>query len=484
MLKSVLGECTTVAATVVLARLLTPAQFGHAAVALLFVLLAVILTFEGFSAALVQRPDVRVSHQQAAVLLNLIGGTVLAGIVLCSALFLWQHVFGSETANLIAITSPAFLLASVGAVSRANLWRRLAFDRMTQIDLAAGFLGSASSVTLAVLGFGASALVIGAVLGVGVGAVLQLLAAPEPLPRWHLREVREIARYGLPASLAGLVNQLFANIDYWIVAARLSAYQTGIYYRAFNVGVLYQSKISGIMMQLAFPVYSRIESRQEMRRLHERAARVHAVVIFPFLALLIALAPVAIPFVFGQAWRPAVGPAQILAVAGMAAAILTGYPQVMEAVGKPLPLLVFNIAALAIYGTAIALAATHGLVVVSVAATAVYVAILVGAYEFLLKPHLGLSLARLVPEMGPAVGGCLALLAVCEPLRMLLAPHLPAALTILVVASVGLVLYAATLRTLFRTTWRDLETLAYRTVPSLQRLRARDTPTASTATPG
>jgi len=222
-----------------------------------------------------------------------------------------------------------------------------------------------------------------------------------------------------------------------------------------------------VMMQIAFPVYSRLSSREEMRVLHERAARVHAAVIFPLLASLVVLAPVVVPFVFGPAWKPAVLPAQVLSGAGMVAAVLTGYPQVMLAVGRPRTLLKFNLAVLATYATAVWIAVGHGLIAVSIAVVVVYMLVLLAAYRFLLGPQLGITVRRLIPGLGPAVTGCAALLAVCMPLRVLLEPLLPRILTIGIVGSVGLLVYAMVLRTAFRSTWNDLLTLVVKVVPQL-----------------
>jgi lipopolysaccharide exporter len=473
MLTRIASETLALGATVALARLLSPAQFGRAAVALIFIPLATILTFEGFASALVQRDSIDDSHVRSAVSMSLVGGIVLSGLAVGLAPLLWRPLFGAETESLMLLMSPVFLMASLGGVSRALLWRRLEFRRMSLIEMTALTLGSVVALALALDGLGAQAIVIGALAQVAVGSLLLFVSAPAPLPRWHGSSQREISGFGVPAALAGLVDVLFRNVDYAIVAARLPAAQTGIYWRAFNLGVVYQDKLSGVMMQLAFPVYSRTESREELRKLHERATRVHAAVIFPLLASLIVFAPVLIPFVLGAAWTPSVGPTQILAVAGMVAAILTGYPQVMLAVGRPRALLRFNLVMLAVYAAAVALTVGHGLIAVSIAVSVVYLGILVGVYRFLLQRYVGLSIRRLIPELGPALAGCLTLAAVAEPLRLLLEPVLPRVLTLGLAGSVGLLAYAAALRTVSPAAWGDLVLLLTRVFPPLARVRLR-----------
>lgn len=465
MLTRIASEALGLAAMVALARLVSPAAFGRAAVALIFLPLATILTFEGFASALVQRERVDPDHLHAATLMSLLGGAVLSALALGLGPVLWQPLFGARTAQLMELAAPVFLLAGLGGVPRALLWRRLDFRRMGLIDTASLVLGNALAVALALVGLQARAIVWGALAQVALRSLLLLAAAPPPRPRLHLEAQREIGSFGVPAALAGLVDVLFRNVDYAILAARLPAAQTGIYWRAFNLGVVYQDKLSGVMVQLAFPVYSRTESHAQLRGLHERATRVHAAVIFPLLALLIVVAPLLIPWLLGPQWAPSVRPTQILALAGMVAAILTGYPQVMLALGRPRALLRFNLAMLLGYAVTIALAASHGLVIVSIAVAAFYLAILAGVYRLLLRRHLGISIHGLLYELGPALAGCLALAAVAAPLQALLSPALPPLLTLVVVGAAGLATYVATLRAVSPPAWRDLALLLARVLP-------------------
>ena len=473
MLTRVASETLGLAAMVALARLISPAAFGHAAVALIFLPLATILTFEGFASALVQREQIDLDHLHAATLMSLLGGALLSVLALALTPILWRPLFGPSTARLMVLASPVFLLAGLGGVPRALLWRGLDFRRIGLIDTASLILGNLLAVALALAGLQARAIVWGALAQVAVRSLLLLAAAPPPPPRLRLGAQREIGAFGVPAALAGLIDVLFRNVDYAILAARLPAAQTGIYWRAFNLGVVYQDKLSGVMMQLAFPVYSRTESPAQLRALHERATRVHAAVIFPLLAMLIVVAPVLIPWLLGPLWAPSVRPTQILAVAGMVAAILTGYPQVMLALGRPRALLRFNVGMLVGYAAAVMLASRHGLIVVSVAVTTFYLTILVGVYRLLLRRYLGISMRGLISELGPALGGCLALASVALPLRTLLAPALAPPFVIALVGVAGLLAYMAALRAISQTVWRDLCLLLARVLPMPKHNRAK-----------
>lgn len=476
-----ISETVGLLAAVVLARLVTPAEFGRAAVALIIIMLSVLLTFEGFASALVQRAEVSEADRRAAMLMSIAGGSLLTVAVYAAPI--WQPLFGARTAVLIQLAAPSMVVASLGGVSRATVWRRLDFRRVGLVDGMSLLIGSATAVVLAAAGLGAKAIVIGGLVQTATTTVLLVMSAPPPVPGWSASSQRGIASFGVPAALAALVDTLFHNIDYVILAARLTAAQTGFYYRAFNVGVVYQDKLSRIMTQVGFPLYSRVENRDELRRMHERVARLHAVVIFPLLALLIVLAPILVPLVFGPAWRPAVVPTQILVGAGMVAAILTGYPQVMLAIGRPRALLKFNLAMLLVYAGAIFAASSYGLVAVSITASCTYGLILVGVYRFLLRRYFGISLLGLVSELGPALVSCLALLAVTGPLAALCGPVWPRAGTAAMTGSAGLLAYALVLRVGFPAAWSDLSKLLVRVFPILDRPRRGAALSAPSAAP-
>jgi hypothetical protein len=147
---------------------------------------------------------------------------------------------------------------------------------------------------------------------------------------------------------------------------------------------------------------------------------------------------------------------------------------VMLAVGRPRALLRFNLAMLVGYAALIYLAVGHGLIAVAAAASVAYLCILVGVYRFLLSPSIGLSIRRLIPELGPALAGCLALAAVSEPVRLALEPAGAPLLTLALAGMAGLLAYAVVLRLVSPAVWRDLGLLLVRVFPPLGRLRRED----------
>ena len=459
-------EALQLASAVALARLVSPAEFGNAAVALILIPLAVILTYEGFGSALVQRKLIETGHFEAATLTSLATGLILSLLVFFLAPLIAAPIFSDEIAHLIQVAAPAFALAGLGAVSRARLSRRLEFRPISMIETGALAVGSFIAIGLAALGLGGEAVVIGAVAGIAFTSLAMVTVAPPGRPRWRRKELAEVSRFGAPASAAGLLYVAISNVDYAVLAARLNPAQVGIYWRAFQIGVLYQDKISGVMMRLAFPIYSRTNNLDEMKKLHERATRIHGAVVVPLLAILIVTAPELIPIVFGDAWRAAIEPTQVLAVAGMIAAILTGYSQVMLAAGRPRALLIFNCVVLVLYALAVFVTAKQGLVTVALAVVGVHVAMLAAVYLVLFRRVLGMPVGRLFTDLAPAAATAALVLAIGLPVADLMrgAGAAPV-LTVLLAGLAGCLVQAIALRALFPEVWSDVSRLLRRLLP-------------------
>jgi colanic acid/amylovoran biosynthesis protein len=459
----VAAEIVAFVSAVALARLLHPADFGHAAIPLILIAMATVLTFEGIGTALVQRPHLEREHLEAAELLSIALGLALAGVIFVLSSTVIEPLLGSQTVPLVRLAALAFVLAGFGVVPRAEMQRRLDFRRITVIEVAASCVNVAVSVALAAAGVGALALVIGAMAMCGVTSVMFLRSAPLTLPRFHRRAVGDILGFGLPTAASSLVWNAYRNVDYAIVGGRLGAVQLGYYWRAYQLGVQYQQKVSGIIGRLAFPILARASSADDMRALRFRMVRLNSAVIFPLLLLFVVVAPDVVPLVFGPQWKASVLPAQILAVGTLVAPVVAGVGPMMMASGRPKPMLVANVAFLALYGVAVYFAAAHGIVAVCLATVVVQVVKLAAIQYLLLDRMLGIPTRQVVADVKPALNCSLLLVVASLPVRWLAdLAALPAALTVMLAGAAGSAMYLLALRRLYPGAWTDLLALVVR----------------------
>ncbi|HEY5168135.1 MAG TPA: oligosaccharide flippase family protein [Thermoleophilia bacterium] len=463
-------ELVLLASMVALARLITPADFGRFAVALAVTELAILIPSEGVGTALVQRKSVTRAHLQSGMALALLASVVVAALTLVLATVLITPLFGVRTADFVRLSTPGFLLAGLSAVPMALLRRRLAFRQLTFVDLGSTLTRAGVSLALAVAGLEGESLILG---GLAAGVVVVAMAwawAPAPFPRLLRSAARDILSYGLPASLASVSWVGFRNCDYAIVGARLGVLQAGYYFRAYNLAVEYQKKISLVMGQVGFPLLARAGSATEMLALQAKMVRLITTLLFPLLALLAILAPVAVPWIFGPAWEPAVVPTQILALGGASTLVIDAAGAALMASGRARALLGYGVAHFACYALIVLVVTPFGIVGVALGASIVHTIFLVIAYDLMLRGSTERALPRLWQDLHPALGACLALVAVAVPVNALATgAGAPAALQLAVVSIIGTSAYLVALRLCFAQSWRALISVFRQVLPERAR---------------
>ncbi len=466
-------ELVNLGSIVVLAHLVAPAEFGRFAIAVIAQEVAYVIGAGGLSNALVQRKTLDRDHLRTAMALGLIAGFALAVLTLIIASLIVAPVFGERTALFVRMIAPLCLIAPLNTVPIATLQRRMAFRRLSEIEIVGVIVRAGACIALALAGFGGEALVLGVIAGSATAALIAWASAPPPWPRLCPKPARELLRYAMPMSLASVSWVGFGNIDYAIVGARLGPLLTGYYYRAYTLAVEYQSKISVVMSQVGFPVLARTNTTTELGQLYRPMIRLLTVVVFPLLVLLAILAPTLVPFMFGARWSPAVAPTQILSLGGAATIIYSAVGTVFMSTGRTRTLLGFGWAQFIVYGIAIFVVAPLGLTAVAIAAALVHALFALISYVLMLAGSGEHPMRRLWSDVAPATVSCVALAAVAVPVSLALtAANVPAVLSIAAVGVVAVAPYLLTLRICFPATWRSQCAALELILPGHRRLSA------------
>lgn len=465
-------EVLLLGSMVVLARLIPPAEFGRYAIALIAGELASIIASEGVGGALVQRAKCQREHLQTGVALGMLIGVVLAALILVGSVLVIGPIFGSRTALFVELMAPLCLITAASTVPMAILRRRMAFRRLSEIEVLSTLVRVAACVGLAVVGLSGEALVFGMILGGLAITVIAWISAPPPSPRLHRGPARELLDYGLPASLAGVSWVGFRNSDYAIVGARLGVFEAGLYFRAYTLAIDYQKKVSMVMGQVGFPLLARTRNATEMGDMRRQMVHLLTVTLFPLLVLLTIGSPVLVPFLFGSRWNGMIVPAQILAMGGAATLVIDAVGTTLMATGRTRSLLGYGLAHWIVYGGSVLLVVRLGIVAVAIDAAVVHTLFLVVAYVLMLSGTGEPPLRRLWGDIAPASVSCVGLAAVALPASVALsAAAVPPIPWLLAVGLLAAPAYLLTLRVCFPRTWRTLRSVLGHFVPEHRRLR-------------
>ncbi len=470
-----LAEVIMLGSTVVLAHLIAPAEFGRYALAVIAGSVAAI-PLAGVSTALVQRASVEREHLQAGVALALLIGLGLVALTLLAASTVVAPLYGERTAEFVRLASPLCVIAAGGAVSSAMLQRRLAIRRSSVIELCSTLVRVAAMIGMALAHMNGFALVLGWLVGELVEMCMLLASAPPPPPRLRRVPAKDLLSFGGPASVAAASWFGFRNCDYAIIGARLGALPTGLYFRAYTLGVEYQKKVSNVMNTVGFPVLARTQSGAALHVLRGRMVRMLTIILFPALVLLAIEAPVMVPWVFGARWAAAVEPTQILAVGGASTLVIDSAGAALMASGRARAIMGFGWGHFLAYALAVFLVAPLGITAVAIAASAVHTLFLAVAYILMLSDTEENALARLWHDIKPATVSCLAPAAICIALSDQLESAHTAPLAYMgLVSAAGAIAYVLALRVLFPASLESLRRFAAQVLPKrAARVNVRD----------
>jgi PST family polysaccharide transporter len=332
-----INVAANLAAIAVLARLLTPEQFGLFAVAGIVVALANTLSDGAFALPLVQREDVTPVHIRTALWASLLMASTIAAVVALAAPWL-QHFFGFAELQLILFAIvPVLLLKAVASVGLALLQRAHRFSAITGIMVVTqviGYVGPA--ILLAALGFGVWSLVIAQLVSGLLEAACFYAATRFPArPAVKLDALKEILSFGGYLTLGRLANWGALQIDNIIVGRALGAEALGLYSRAYNLLAVSTTVLGDPAFRVLFPAFARLQA--DRARLQAGFKRALAVAL-PFYACVSAFAILhggaAVLLVLGPRWMEAVAPLQLLFAAFIARAGYKYTESILLATGR------------------------------------------------------------------------------------------------------------------------------------------------------
>ncbi len=322
--------------TLVLARLLTPEDFGLVGLVTLTLFAGLMLTELGLDSALIQRSDLPARFVHTAWNLMLIRGICL--FLLLQGIAPWiAATFGRPGAEfLLRVGAVSFLLVCLPAVSAALLLRELRYRRRMLLDASRDISGTVFAIVLALLLHNAWALLLGLLLGQAV-AMIFVWFLHDYRPRWGIdREALWVyAEVGRHLYVSGLLTYVVTRGDDIAVGKLRGVHDLGQYQVVFGISEMLTRGLSEMLSKVVFPAYARIVA--EGRRLVEVFDEVWCVLLFlllPVGAVMCVFAGKLVALLLGHQWVPAAMAFAVLAVAQTLRALAAACGSFMLAAGK------------------------------------------------------------------------------------------------------------------------------------------------------
>ena len=398
--------------TIVVARILTPEDYGLLTMGAVLLAFITLLSESGIGITVVTVREITAQQigqiNGAAVLL---GVTSFAAACLAAFPVSWFYRAPSLPPVIIAL-SFTLVFSAFRVVPGALLQRELRFPRLAVIDASQGLVQALTTVVLAVMGFRYWSLVLGAVFGAVVGTAATVAARPYQIrwPRWKtLRPV-------LPFTRNMLVGRLFwytyQNSDFIVAGKRLGAQALGAYSYAWTLASMPVDKISSLLSSVTPPIFAAVQHDiPALRRYFLTVTEGLAVFAFPLTVGIALVANDLVPVVFGDRWLFMIAPLQVLATYATIRTITPTASQVLVVTGDTRFLMYMSGVAAIALPTAFYIGSRWGTIGIAIAWTVAHPATVYLPLNARLLRRLELPVRKYLRALWPAVSGCVTMAA-------------------------------------------------------------------------
>jgi O-antigen/teichoic acid export membrane protein len=318
-------QVLTFVISVILARLLSPREFGLVAMVTVITNFAGIFAELGFSSALVQKKDVRQEHLSSVFWLNLGAGLLLTALFMAGAPLMASFYGEPLLLPVTMLIATDFVISALTIVQNTLLTKSLDFKTLSIVEITAVGLAGIVAIGMAVTGFGVWSLAVQSLVFSAVSAALLWRFGnwrPALIFRWNA--VKELLGFSMHLFGTQTLNYWARNIDYLLIGRYLGTSPLGAYNRAYSVMLFPLSNVSRVLSRVMFPSFSMIQDdRLRIKDIFLRMTRIIALITFPMmLGLFVTVEPFVLT-VFGPKWVEMIPVLRVFCLVGMIQSIVT-----------------------------------------------------------------------------------------------------------------------------------------------------------------
>jgi len=305
--------------SIILARLLSPTEFGLIGMLVIFTSITQSIVDSGFGSALVQKKDATQTDSSSIFFFNLLVGILLAGVLFASAPLIANFFNQPILTSLTRVLSLNLIINGFSLVQFSLLRKAMAFKKHFAISIASALVSGVCAIVAAYNGLGVWSLVIQSLSNSLVQAILLWIVNKwRPTPEFSLASLKTMYSFGSKLLIAGMIETIFKNIYQTFIGKTYSAQDLGYYTRATTMQSATTVAPSMALGQAIFPIFSPYQDDNiTLRKAHSRTINMSMFLLVPFTIGLIAIAKPLFLFLLTEKWAESIPYFQLLCVVGV-----------------------------------------------------------------------------------------------------------------------------------------------------------------------
>lgn len=323
-------------ANMILARMLTPEDFGCIAMLAIFIVIADTFVDSGLGSAIIQKKEINNEDLSTVFYFNILLGLVLYLLLFFLAPVVAEFYRIKLLCNVLRLEGLLLIINSFSVVQTALLRKEMKFKELATAILVGNIIAVIVAITMAYNGFGVWALVFQQLIAASIRMFgLWILSHWKPIFSFSFTSFKQLFGFGSFIFLSNLINNVGNNIQGLIIGRAFNAEVLGYYTQAKKLEEIVSTSISGILDQVTYPALAKKqEDKIGMVRVIRKMIKLIAFISFPIMIFFLITGNLIIPICYGPNWLESVPMFQILCIAGIAICLQGINYNAVAAIGK------------------------------------------------------------------------------------------------------------------------------------------------------
>lgn len=334
-LGSALGKIISLGSTLILARILSPGDYGLMSIAMIIIGFIGFFNEVGIGAAIVQKSELTTTEVNGCFAIAVLISFILLLVTIAASGSIATFYGNPQLRAMISVLSIGFLLGAISTIPMAFLRREMQFKEIAGINLLAIAIQSIISVILAKLDYGVWSLVWGFIVANIVTSIGFFALSPwRPKGQYGMREASKLVIYGLHITSSRIFWYLYTNADKAIIGKLLGVKALGVYDMAFSLATLPSGQVTTLVVNVAAPLFSKLQHQMaDLNSVVLKLTRGLAYLTYPALIGMLVCSRELIMVALGPQWHDVLIPFSALCLMGLIKSVDPLLSQVLISTG-------------------------------------------------------------------------------------------------------------------------------------------------------
>ena len=330
---------------IILARLLTPYDYGCIGMLMIFMVLAEAFIDGGFGSALIQKKRPTQEDYSTIFWWNLGMAVLMYTILYVSAPAIARFYDMPLLCDVLRVQGLVLFIYAFNIIQRNQLRKKLNFRVLSIVTITTSITSLLITILMAYHGYGVWALVAQHLLTAFIPAlVFWFYIKWRPIWTFSWQSFRELFSFGFYMFLTHLLNQFGQQLQGLLIGKMYNPATMGYYSKAHSTEKLASNSISSVMMQVTYPLYAEVQDdKKQLANIIKRITMTISYIIFPIIFILLLCAKPIFLLLYSDRWLPSVPYFQVLCLGGLAACLQSVNNNAIAAVGKSKAMFVWTV---------------------------------------------------------------------------------------------------------------------------------------------